>query len=147
MTEAVADHFGEEHTKVKRMKSGDVVAPDVQAAAERKEISDFLGSLANTDSGGRLWKQKRAMEQQYDENLLIVEGSHIETWVADIYGGHSAAIRKVIGVCAWFNLQPNWQAFWIQSNGREGKVLMCEYIESFFRQVEKKKEKQDGDGE
>lgn len=141
MTEAAADHFGEDNTTVKRLKTGDIVAPDVQAAAERKEISDFLGSLNDTDSGGRIWKQMRAMEEQYDHCSLVVEGSHIESWVADIYGGHAAAIKKVIGVCAYFNNREGWSAFWIQSNGAEGKRLLCTYLEAWFRQVEKKQEK------
>lgn len=137
MTEAVEDHFGEDNAEVKRLKTGDVVAPGVMAAVERKEISDFLGSLANTDSGGRLWRQMREMEKQYEHCALVVEGTKLEGWVADIYGGHAAAIRKVIGVCAWVDFQENWRGFWIQSGKREGKRLMCEYIEAFFRQAEK----------
>lgn len=126
--------FGESRTTVERMKSGDFVARGAQAGVERKEISDFLGSIGDK----RIWKQTDAMGLQYEHNCVVVEGSHIESFVADIYGGHAAAIRKVIGVIAWLNHQEGWSAVWFPQDGDEGTRMLLEYANSWFRQADKK---------
>ncbi|QLG30022.1 hypothetical protein HUG10_20670 (plasmid) [Halorarum halophilum] len=126
--------FGDERVEIERMKSGDFVARGAQAAAERKQISDFLGSIGDK----RIWKQTDGMGQQYEHNCVVVEGSHIEDFVADIYGGHAAAIRKVIGVVAWLNHQDGWSAMWFPQDGDEGTRLLMNYLEAWFRQADKK---------
>jgi len=126
--------FGEDKTTVKRMKAGDFVAAGAHAAAERKEVSDFLGSIGDN----RIWRQTDGMSQQYEHNCVVVEGSHIESFVADIYGGHAASIRKVIGVVAWLNHQDGWSAMWFPQDGNEGTRLLLEYLSCWFRQAQKK---------
>jgi ERCC4-type nuclease len=133
--------YGEENVTVKRMKSGDIVAPGLQAAAERKQINDFLKSAGDPDNGGRLWSQMRKMEKQYDQCALVVEGSHLKSFVADIYGGHSAAIRKVLGVTSYFDIQRDgWSAYWVPADGDEGTRLLGERVAAWFRQIERMKE-------
>lgn len=120
--------------KKKRLKSGDYVSPGSQAACEHKAFNDFLGSISDK----RIWKQKDAMEKQFDHNCFIVTGSHVEDWVADIYGGHAHATRMMLGTCAYFNQEEGWSAFWIQSDDtHESATLLAEYLMAWFRQIDK----------
>lgn len=122
-----------DEVKVERMKAGDIVCRGLQAGVERKEISDFLNSVGDK----RIWRQIDGMDDMYEHKCIVVEGSHIEEFVADIYGGHSHAIRMCLGTCAWLNNQDDWSAFWVQSDDEEGTVLLSEYVNAWFRQVEK----------
>jgi ERCC4-type nuclease len=122
-----------DEVKVERMKAGDIVCRGIEAGIERKAITDFLSSVGNN----RIWKQKDKMDQMYEHNCIIIEGSHIKDFVADIHGGHAHSIKMVIGTCAWLNNQDGWSGFWIQSNEKEGTRLLCHYASAWFKQVEK----------
>lgn len=123
--------------EVKRRPAGDIVAPGVQAGIERKTVNDFLNSVSDK----RIWKQMDKMNDHFETKGLIVVGSHIEDWVAEIYGGHAHATRMLLGTLAYVSHQPDWSGFWIQSDDpRENSTLLAEYALAWFRQADKAKQ-------
>jgi len=110
--------FGEKiECEKERLKIGDFVFNDV--CVERKEVNDLVNSLDN-----RLWEQLVNMEDNYDINVLIIEGT-----VSDLSNRNMEPrkIGAIYGVTARVSVTYNVNVVSIREKSQTKKLLKKMY--------------------
>lgn len=126
-------HFSE--VVVKQLPVGDVVYEDL--CIERKEISDFVGSVAN----GRVFQQARNMVKNYRRNWIIIVGSQksaaFNRYVRFSVGNYLAAVASLEQLVSVIHVD-NPTQFWKQckflfEKSTDGKDRMNQRVKRIER--------------